>query len=40
MELQYQKIEEEMPIPEDNIKQGSHPVPNSNLVMKDYSNYK
>lgn len=42
MERQYQKIEEEMPIPDENIKQQSSraAVPNSKLNTTDYNNHK
>lgn len=42
MERQYQKIEEEMPIPDENIKQQSSraTVPNSKLNTFDYNNHK
>lgn len=42
MERQYQTIEEEMPIPDENIKQQSSraAVPNSKLNTTDYNNHK
>lgn len=42
MEMQFQKIEEEMPIPDENIKQQNTctVVPNSKLNIKDYNNHK
>lgn len=40
MEMQYQQIENEMPIPDEHTKQKLCAVPNSKVVMNDYSNYK
>lgn len=42
MEMQFQQLEEEMPIPDENIKQIPCVIPNSKLKLntKDYSNHK
>lgn len=40
MERQYEKIEQEMPIPDENVKPSSTAVSNSRLNTKDYSNHK
>jgi len=40
MEMQFQQLEEEMPIPDENIKPIPCVIPNSKLNTKDYSNHK
>lgn len=39
MEAQLNKIEEEMPIPDENIKSKSYAMSNSKLDTKDYSSH-
>lgn len=40
MEDQYQRLDEEMPIPDEHTKPNTHAVPNSKLNSKDYGNQK
>jgi len=40
METEFQKLEEEMPIPDESIKKISYNISNSKLDAKDYSNHK
>lgn len=40
MEMQCEKLDEEMPIPDENTKQNLSNVPNSKLDSKDYNSHK